>query len=294
MFGGGRLLVMSTLERGASTAWPVLRRVWSDLAWTEPAYHHGAFHHVAVLGSTAVVRVSFASDHEQRITRQSRLLHAIGYAGLATRVPKLLRTFGGENWSAMACTFIDGAHEPDRPWHEVRHHLAGVLEDLRSTQLHAAQLPPARTWCGGAVWPELVEQITRESTTIVQATARAVVRDVLSLDGIVGSSLVHGDFGPHNILWDAADTAGLIDFDNACAADPAIDVAPLIGFYGAANVGQIVDSDMLARAKTHRASLPLQIAAAAALGADYALQNHALANFTRRLDEGSLHDPAAT
>jgi Ser/Thr protein kinase RdoA (MazF antagonist) len=45
-------------------------------------------------------------------------------------------------------------------------------------------------------------------------------------------------------MWDESGAPGLIDFDNACAADRATDVAPLIGFYGAAKVREIVDADL--------------------------------------------------
>ncbi|WP_155853964.1 aminoglycoside phosphotransferase family protein [Arthrobacter sp. H5] len=133
----------------------------------------------------------------------------------------------------LACTFLEGAHDADRPWHEVWQHFAGILDDLRSAQVPAAGLPPARTWCGGEAWPDVVERITADHRFRMRSTARAVVREVLNLHRAVNPALVHGDFGPHNILWDESGTPGLIDFDNACAADPAIDVAPLIGFYGA-------------------------------------------------------------
>ncbi len=284
---------MSTLERDASRAFSVLRTVWPDLPWVAPTYSHGAFHQVATLGATGVVRVSFAADHEAQISRQSTVLETVSGVGLKTRIPKLLRTLSHDTWSAMACTFIEGVHDADRPWHEIRRHFAGILDDLRSAQVLAAGLPPARSWCGGEEWPDVVERITADHAYRVRSAAQTVVREVLNLHQAVNPALVHGDFGPHNILWDESGTPGLIDFDNACAADPAIDVAPLIGFYGAAKVGEIVDADMLTRAKVHRASLPLQVAAAAALGADHKLQIHALLNFTRRLEAGSLHDPAA-
>ena len=181
----------------------------------------------------------------------------------------------------------------DRPWHEVRHYFACILDDFKCAQVPTG-LPTARSWGGGNSWPDVVERITAESGFKVRKAAQIVVREVLNLEKGRSPSLVHGDFGPHNILWDESGTPALIDFDNACSADPAIDVAPLIGFYGAAKVGEIVDADVLARAKAYRASLPLQVAAAAALGADRKLQSHALSNFARRLEAGSLHDPAAT
>ena len=283
---------MSTLKRDASSAWSALRGVWSDLGWTSPVHSHGAFHHVAILGATVVVRVSFAADHEERIACQGAALLAVGAAGLKTRIPKLLRTYTGDDWSAMACTVVEGSHQADRPWHEVRDDFAGILDDLQGAQLPAG-LVAVRSWCGGGSWPDVVERITAGASSRVRKAAHFAVREVLSLDGAASPSLVHGDFGPHNILWNESGAPGLIDFDNASVADPAVDVAPLIGFYGAAKVGEIVDADVLARAKVYRASLPLQVAAAAALGPDPQLQSHALSNFSRRLEAGSLHDPAA-
>lgn len=262
------------------------------MGWTSPVYSHGAFHHVVILGSTVVVRVSYAADHEAQIDRQSAALLAVGGAGLRTRIPKLLRTCTRDDWSAMACTAVKGAHHADRPWHELRDDFAGILDDLYGARPPTG-LAAARSWCGGESWPDVVDRITSDAGTRTRKAAHSVVREVLALDGAVSPSLVHGDFGPHNMLWDESGTPGLIDFDNACVADPAIDAAPLIGFYGAANVGEIVDADVLGRAKVYRASLALQVAAAAALGSDHQLQRHALSNFSRRLEAGSLHDPAA-
>jgi Ser/Thr protein kinase RdoA (MazF antagonist) len=287
-----RLLAMSTLERDASQAWPVIREVWPNLAWAHPVYSHGAFHHVAVLGSTGVVRVSFADDHEARISRQADVLQLVGGIGLRARVPQLIGTVSGPTWSAMACTFVAGHLEVDRPWHEVRAHYADVLDDLATARVPTSGLPPARAWCGGSSWPEIVERVTASCDSRVRDAARSAAREVLRLGEAVPRSLVHGDFGAHNTLWDGLGTPGLIDFDNACAADPAIDVAPLVGFYGAAEVREIVATDVLARAKVHRASLPLQVAAAAALAGDRKLRDHAVSNFARRFEKGTLHDPA--
>ena len=213
---------MSTLERDASAAWSALRSVWPHLVWTRPVYSHGAFHHVAVLDSNGVVRVSFAADHDAQITREASALLALSSAGLKTRIPKLLRTHTDDTWSAMACTFIKGAHAADQPWDLVRQDLAGILDDLRSAQLPTG-LPSVRSWCGGDAWPDVVERITAECGPRVQKTARIVVREVLEIEEVT-RSLVHGDFGPHNILWDESGAPALIDFDNACVADPVIDI----------------------------------------------------------------------
>ncbi len=47
-------------------------------------------------------------------------------------------------------------------------------------------------------------------------------------------SLIHGDFGASNILWDAEERkiSGIIDFGEACIGDPAYDFAGLLSSYG--------------------------------------------------------------
>lgn len=60
-------------------------------------------------GSTGVVRVSFAANHEAQIARQSVALLAVNSVGLKTRIPKLSRTMTGDIWSAMACSTSSAA-----------------------------------------------------------------------------------------------------------------------------------------------------------------------------------------
>jgi hypothetical protein len=82
----------------------------------------------------------------------------------------------------------------------------------------------------------------------------------------------------------------VIDLDHACYGDPAIDLAPLIGAYGSAQVADIAEPVEPDRAMRHRATLPPQVAAADSLGRTD-LRDHALTNFTTRLTAGTLHDP---
>ncbi len=103
--------------------------------------------------------------------------------------------------------------------------------------------------------------------------------------------LVHGDFGHHNVLWQGTDAVSLIDVDNACIGDPANDIAPLIGSYGARQVAQVASDELLHRGMAHRATLSLQVAAAAQLAGRHALRDHALSYFIRRNEAGTLYDP---
>ena len=162
--------------------------------------------------------------------------------------------------------------------------------------LHAApvsaQLRPARQWCGGESWPHIVDEITDALGQPLRAEAARVVADVAEAERSAPRCFVHGDFGPHNLLFQDGRISGLIDFDNACVGDPAMDFAPLIGFYGSTAVAQITNSRMVERARIHRASLSLQVAAAAQLVGDTVLRDYALGNFAARVGAGTLYNPA--
>ena len=71
----------------------------------------------------------------------------------------------------------------------------------------------------------------------------------------------------------------------------AVDVAPLIGAYGAVAVAEMAEPALLRRALIHRATLSLQVAGAAELVGDAPLRDHALANLEARVRAGTLWDP---
>jgi aminoglycoside phosphotransferase (APT) family kinase protein len=126
----------------------------------------------------------------------------------------------------------------------------------------------------------------------VEARSRAADVVAAVVDQERGSEPLHGDLCPHNILWTAEGRiSALVDLDHAALGDPAIDVAPLLGRYGAAALSEVVEPDVLHRAMVHRATLSLQVAAAAELAGDDQLRDFALRNFATRLATGTLHDP---
>jgi len=148
-----------------------------------------------------------------------------------------------------------------------------------------------RAWCGGSAWPAIVEaHLLPRMRPRVQVSAAQRVEAVFTMESD-DTVFCHGDFGPHNILWNGDRPTGLIDLDHACLGDPAIDLAPLIGFHGAAAVASLCSPEELRRAMIHRATLSLQVAAAAHLAGLEGLRDHALANFARRVADGTLFDP---
>ncbi|HSO46904.1 MAG TPA: aminoglycoside phosphotransferase family protein [Rhizobiaceae bacterium] len=285
---------MSTLGQDTSVIWQDLREVWPDLDWARLDSKHGAFHHVAVLGDSSVVRVSTARRHEEQTLREYQNLSAVQSLGLPLRTPRV--RCGPEvraGFSALVTSFIPGEHDLKMVWSQVREPVAEILHSLREStvpELHT--LRPVRQWCGGEQWPRIIEQLSSALDETVARTARRVVADVLTAEPDNGRTLVHGDFGLHNLLWGGHGLPAVIDWDNASVGDPAIDLAPLIGMFGADAVGEIADTDLVERAQRHRASLPLQVAAAADLAGDLALRNFALDNFTKRFRNDTLYDIA--
>ncbi|WP_154795998.1 phosphotransferase family protein [Occultella kanbiaonis] len=267
-------------------------RAWPGHDWFRARLAHGAFHRIAVLEQTVVARVAFGADAIERTDREVRTLHVVADLGLPVTTPcplgEIVRLDGA---AGILTTFVPGAAS-DAPWPGVREPLVALLDSLRRIAPGDAGLPGARAWCGGPQWPRIVaEFLAPRLPTAVAAEAVALTERVVAVEAGVPPVFVHGDFGMHNLLWSDARVTGMIDFDHAAWADPAIDVAPLIGQFGAAQVAEIVAPAVLDRAMHHRATLSLQVAAAAQLAGDAELRDFALGNFTRRLADGTSHDP---
>ena len=248
----------------------------------------GAFHQV-VLGPDVVVRVLQGGDQEARAAREhanhAALPERLGPAALSA-VQGLPVTDGGLTGHVL--TAVPG-EERDVTWDEAREPLTGLLELLRTTPAPAG-VAPVRAWCGG---PRLVEIVASHFGDQLADSHADAVRVVETVDALTwpDSVFVNGDSGPHNVLWEGDRVAALIDFDHATVGDPALDVAPLVGFFGARAVAGITDRDTLERALWYRAALPLQVAAAAHEAGLAKLRKHALGNFRRRWLAGTAFDP---
>lgn len=271
-------------------------RAWPEHDWSAARLAHGAFHEVLLL-PTVVARVATGDHARQRTERESALLGAVTALGLPVGTPAVLGPpVHAAGRSGQRTTVVTGEHREQAPWPEVRDGFAALLAGLCAVPLDAgvprAGLPGPRQWCGGSGWPQLVaEQLVPRLGEAAGAAADRAVAEVLAVERGVVAGFVHGDLGPHNVLWAGRQISGLIDLDHAAWADPAIDVAPLVGRYGARQVAEIVPDQLLHRAMVHRASLSLQVAAAAELAGRDGLRDHALRNFSHRLAAGTLHDP---
>ncbi len=272
-----------------------LQRCWPAHDWARADVRHACFHDVAILAPDVVARVSRHGDQTARVHRERSVLVALSAVSLPFRVPRSLSDVVAHAGRAgMLATYVPGESRADISWAEAAGPFAEVLKSFSRVDVAAVRgrLPTPRAWCGGERWPEVVKgRLAPHLPHDLRPAALSVVGAVLDSERGVAPGFVHGDFGPHNVLWRGADIGGLIDFDHACVGDPAMDVAPLIGFFGAAAVESVVDQATLERAMLHRASLSLQLAAAADLLCDAALRHHALSNFVARARAGTLYDP---
>lgn len=271
-------------------------RAWPGHGWARASAAHGAFHEVAVLDGV-VARVATGATARARTEREAATLRTVADLALPFDVPELVgEPVHLDGSSGLLCTRVAGEARPDAPWEEVRDGLAAVVRTLRAVvpEDHpGSALPAVREWCGAADWTEVVRRdLAPRLPAPVAVTSVEVADRVLAQESDVAPTLVHGDLNLHNLMWSDSCPTGLIDLDHAAWADPAVDVAPLIGTFGVNRVSEIVEDDeLLARAMHHRASLPLQVAAAAHLVGDARLRDHALGNFVGRAGSGTLHSP---
>ena len=287
-----RLTLVNTLDADARAMWTDVEMAWPDLPWEDAAFRHGAFHHVAVLGTSTVVRVASGSEHSRRTQSEHQNLRILAAMDLPFRIPVALsEPRSGPAWSAQLTSFVPGDHRTGLSWADVREPLDVVLAGFRGAGQPPGPLRPVRQSCGGEHWPGVVDRILHPLDRATRTAAGRAVANVLDAESAAGTTLVHGDFGLHNIMWTGTQLSGVVDLDNACIGDPAIDLAPLIGAFGSSKVADLADQDTIARARTHRASLPLQVAAAAELVNDSKLRDFALGNFQARFLTGTLEDP---
>lgn len=268
---------------------------WPAVDWTNAAVRVGAFHIVVIPSTGPILRLTTGIHFDTRAQREARTLQAIAGVALPVPIPHVIAgPVESDDWSATLITRVPG-HQIDDVTTATPERIQSYADLL--TALHAAkpstmhELPARRTWCGGDEWPALVRhELAPLLNPDAQRSASDRIAQLLDIEASP-SVLCHGDFGPHNILWNDNRPASLIDLDHACIGDPAIDLAPLIGFHGLPAIRPIADRETLRRAMIHRATLSLQVAAAAHLNGSFDLRDHALDNFATRNAQGTLFEP---
>lgn len=260
--------------------------MWPEYDWDRAQVRSGAFHDVVLCPPYVAARLAHGAGHQQRTDREVGVLQTCAEINLSYVLPRVPgQPVTQPSRTGVLTTFVPGHLVRTPRWSEVRDAFATALAAFeRVTEDQASGLPAPRHWCGAESWLDIVRgQLGRHLSPPHLRVAVEVVTDVLATRAGSELGFVHGDFGLHTMLWIEVCRRGLIDLDHACWGDPAMDIAPLIGTFGAAQVADVASPVVLERAMYHLASLPLQVAAAAELVGHHALRDHALRNFATRL-----------
>ncbi|HEV2377447.1 MAG TPA: aminoglycoside phosphotransferase family protein [Streptosporangiaceae bacterium] len=244
----------------------------------------GQFHDVVLIGEVAY---RFPRDEESRhgLPAAVALLTALGRADLPVPVPLA----SGHVRSPLGQCYVPLTRLPGEQLGQVSGpgaketlvtELAGLLDrlaELGSDQVIRKLVPRA----GADYWAAFADQVREVLFPLMSGPGRmradAELADVTTLTP-VGDALVHTDLGGANLLWttEAGEPklAGVLDWDGACIADQASDLASIgvtIGWPLAERIDiRRRDSTrpMLHDARTIAATFALQQALPAALTGD--------------------------
>ena len=202
------------------------------------------------------------------LARRTELLGRLAELELGFGVPRpLTQVREVDGLAAVAVSWIGGAPQPSGTGDPTR--LRAVLDALAGIDLGALAdvLDVPHAYAGREDWEHLMR--TAVVDRLPDALADEVVRRVDAAVSLppVPPVLVHGDLAGHNMHWDdTGRLVGVLDWDLACAFDPAVDVACL-AWHGWDTVAAAVDAETLGRARTWFDTFALeQVASAIAHG----------------------------
>lgn len=224
----------------------------------------GEFHDVVLLPGTAVVKVArgAAATH---LRRRTDLLTRLDGLGLPFAVPRPLgAVVEGAGRAAVALSWVAGRSAADDGAALPPARLAQLLRGLADVPLHAVAdvLDEPHAYAGRSRWPSLMAQAVELLPAAVRRTARRRLDAALALPP-VAPGLVHGDLAGANLrLSDDGRVTGILDWDLAQPADPAVDAACL-AWFGWDVVDAAVDAETARRARVWSGVFPIEQVAAA-------------------------------
>lgn len=209
----------------------------------------GNMHHVLLIPHVAAVRVSKRPLGAASMPRRIEVLRQLASARLPFQVPEPLTpvtTFGDR--AAVAVSWVDGAGLPEGAGDPSQ--VAEVLEAVCSVPLDDSLLAVLDDRALGSSWSTVVaEEILPRLPARWQSEGQRRLDAVLALEP-VPDALVHGDLSGSNIHWSAdGKLLGILDWDMAMPADPAIDAAQM-AWHGWDNVRRAVPAATYRRART--------------------------------------------
>ena len=158
----------------------------------------------------------------------------------AVPAPRLLGSFDDGHWAGLVFADVDG-HEPVQPWDETElARVLGALADLADVAaLPSLPRDAAPPRLGG--WAELAgdpERAPRLPAVAPWAAARLPELIALERDGLraaEGSSLVHFDLYPHNVLL-TDERVYFVDWPHARRGNPLVDLVSVLATVESAGV----------------------------------------------------------
>ncbi|HEX7307253.1 phosphotransferase [Lentzea sp.] len=221
----------------------------------------GTFNDAVVLPGRWVARFPRTDLADAR--RRTRALDRIGRLGLPFAVPEVLddRLDLPLGEAHVVLSYLSGEQAETASDEAVRE----VLDALAAVEVDdglGALLDEPLRHAGGA---GAAETITELVFPLLTADEREQASQVLARFAAlpVVRGFAHGDLAPVNLRWHHGKITGVLDWDFACAGDPALDAAAFAS-YGWPLVER-VRPEQYGRALTHAAMFPLTGAVSAVL-----------------------------
>lgn len=116
--------------------------------------------------------------------------------------------------------------------------LAVFLKQLHSIPVEEVKSVGVKVIDNQSEWQNLYNRIQEKLFSYMRKESRELISDnfnkFLNQNFYFEKTLIHGDFGPSNIIFDLNKQriSGIIDFNDVSIGDPAYDIASLIGPFG--------------------------------------------------------------
>lgn len=139
--------------------------------------------------------------------------------------------------------------------------LEALLDALAGVPIAGREphLATPHAFMGGARWhPVMVDEAIPLLAPAARESARRAADALAELEP-VPPTLVHGDLAGSNVLWADGAVSGVIDWDLASAADPAVDVAALAAWHGWDVIARVRPREVVQRARVVAGTHPLQV-----------------------------------
>ena len=211
----------------------------------------GGSHRVLVIAGVAVIRAARTAEAATLMGRRLRLLERLGTLPLPFAVPSPLSdAVVVEGTTVSAVSWLAGT--PQGRGAVTQAELQRLWVAMRSVDVDALVdvLDVPHAYAGRDGWASLMlEEVVPRLPVDVQEESLRRVEAAAALPAVT-PGLVHGDLAGANLLWNNdGGLSGVLDWDLACAFDPAVDAACL-AWFGWPAVAAIVDERAYLRART--------------------------------------------